>query len=112
MAAKSIKHRFGLRTIAVVTLLAFLPVLQGLHAHPVTGVDDSTSSIEQSVYVAELSMECLFCAVGSLKFSGPESGSGVDFVQASGVLSTGPFQFLAFAQPTHTGAPRSPPRSI
>lgn len=54
----------------LVALLAFLSVLQGFHAHPVTSVDDPTSLIDQSVDAAELSTECLFCAVGSLKFSG------------------------------------------
>jgi len=54
-----------------VALLAFLPVLQGFHAHPVSSVDDPTSLIDQSVDAAERSTECLFCAVGSLKFSGP-----------------------------------------
>ena len=112
MAAESIKTRFGRRAITVVTLLIFLPVLQGFHAHPVTGWNDSTSLIEQPVDLATFSTECLFCAVGSLKFCGPESGSRVDFVWAADGPSTGLFQSLAFAYPTRTGGPRSPPRLI
>jgi hypothetical protein len=112
MDSYSIKSRRGLRTIAVVALMAFLPVLQGFHAHPVSGVDDPRSLIEQPVDVAEFSTECLFCAVGSLKFSGPESGLRVDLGHGPGVLFTGPFQPLAFAHSMQTGGPRSPPRSI
>ena len=106
------RSRFGLRNITVLALLAFLPVLQGVHTHPLSGVDDSTSLIEEPVDVAEFSTECLFCAVGSLKFSGPEPGLRVDLGHGSGVLFTGPFQPLAFAHTMQTGGPRSPPRSI
>ena len=112
MTSQFIRSRSGLRTIAVVALLAFLPVLQGVHAHPASRVDDPTSLIEEPVDVAEFSTECLFCAVGSLNFSGPESEPRVDLIHGSGGSFTGAFQSLAFAHPMQTGGPRSPPRSI
>ena len=105
-------HRLARPMTAALALLALLPLLQGFHTHQAGSLDGSAFAVNELADVDELSTECLFCAAGSLKFSGSRPEVLADILQAARISVAEPVQSLTAALPLSTGSPRAPPYLI